>query len=103
MVLAAIRSELPPARYSLDRGGVWPRTSSDYSHACTRSAMLIDVAAMARLCPALVNSKPFRRHFGSRHPVRYLLKGDVASIVGRPVIGLGVDAEWREATVVGRA
>jgi hypothetical protein len=99
MVLAAIHSELPPARYSLDRGGVWPRTSSDYSHACTRNAMLID----ARLCPALVDSKPFGRHFGSRDPVRYLLKGDVASMVGRPVIGLGIDAEWREATVVGRA
>lgn len=60
-------------------------------------------AAMARLCPVLVDPKPFGRHFCSRDPVRYLLKGDVASIVGRPVIGLGVDAEWREPTVVGRA
>ena len=83
MVLAAIHWEPPPARYSLDRGGVWPRTSSDYSHA----ALDRHADRRGQLWPTLSgfsDPKPFGRHFCSRDPVRYLLKGDVASIVGHP-------------------
>ena len=63
MVLAAIHWEPPPARYSLDRGGVWPRTSSDYSHACTRTAMLIDVGSYGQTLSGFSGPQAFRPPF----------------------------------------
>jgi hypothetical protein len=55
------------------------------------------------MAAASVNAELLGRHFGSGNAVCYLLERDVARIVRRAVIGLGVDAEWREATIVGRA
>src|SRR5262245_40787189 len=52
---------------------------------------------------ASVNAELLGRHFGSGNAVCDLLERDVARIVRRAVIGLGVDAERREATIVGRA
>jgi len=39
-------------------------------------------------------------HFGSGDAIGYLLKRDVTSVIGRAVIGLRVDTEWRETTIV---
>src|SRR5262245_18871254 len=55
------------------------------------------------MAAASVNAELLGRHFGSGKAVCYLLERDVARIVRRAVIGLGVDAEWREATSVDRA
>src|SRR5580700_6350908 len=53
--------------------------------------------------PALPHAELFRGEPGALHPVRDLLERDVPCVVRRAVIGLLVDAERREAAVVGRA
>ena len=50
-----------------------------------------------------MNTKLVGCHFCSGNAIRYLLERNVARVVRRAVIGLRVDAEWREATVIGRA
>ena len=50
-----------------------------------------------------MNAKLFGGHFRSSDAVRYLLERDVARIVGTAMIGLFVNAEGREATIVRRA
>ena len=52
---------------------------------------------------ALMNAELFCGHFRSRDAVGYLLEGDVTRIVGTAIIGLFVNAEGRETTIVRRA
>src|SRR4051812_27565747 len=74
-----------------------------------RPAAILGTAAPAcdlqrkSVAEASVNAELLGRHFGPGNAVCYLLERDVARIVRRTVIRLGVDAEWREATIVGRA
>ena len=42
-------------------------------------------------------------HFGSGNAVGDLLKRDIPGIVWSTMVGLHIDAEWREATIVGGA
>jgi hypothetical protein len=49
---------------------------------------------------ASMNAELFRGHFRSRDAVGYLLEGDVTRVIGTAVIGLVVNAEGRETTIV---
>ena len=42
-------------------------------------------------------------HFGSGDAIRDLLERDISGIVRSTMVGLHIDAEWREATIVGGA
>ena len=50
-----------------------------------------------------MNAEFFGGHLRSSDAIRYLLECDVACVVGRAMIGLFVDTERREATIISRA
>src|SRR3954469_6434581 len=50
-----------------------------------------------------MNAQLFSGHSGSRDAVCYLLEGNITRIIWVAVIGLFVDAEGREATIVSRS
>src|SRR5262245_24159447 len=49
-----------------------------------------------------MNAELFGRHSRSGDAVRYLLEGNITRIVWLAMIGFFVDAEGREATIIGR-
>ena len=42
-------------------------------------------------------------HFGSGNAICYLLERDISGVVRSTMVGLHIDAEWREATIIGGA